>query len=116
MNCLQKLENGQYKCPKLGFIVQEHELPLRCNICKNESKTMPSLWEQAKNLATSLAKHAADGFKHVSQEELLRRIEICNQCDQLDGQRCAACGCFLLLKAKWASEVCPLGKWGNTLE
>ena len=120
MNCLEYIGDGRYKCPKLGFIVTKEELPLRCNLCdvSHQIRKMPSLIEQAKNIATSLAKHVLNGFQHSSRDEFLQRIEACNQCDSFDPEtrRCSECGCFVLVKTKWASEECPLGKWGNTLE
>ena len=128
MDCLEPIGNDQYRCKKFGFVLTIKKFPFHCGLCKvNKEKPdkkpkpkreMPPLLEQATNLATSLVKHATSGFQHVAQNEFLQRIEACNQCDQFDSksQRCAACGCFLVVKAKWASEECPLGKWGNTLE
>ena len=72
---------------------------------------MPGLLESASNLATAVIEHTRSGLQEVSEEERQRRLELCEGCPQLTGGRCAACGCFVSLKAKWLSQKCPLGKW-----
>ena len=48
----------------------------------------------------------------VSGEVAAARLAICGPCDQRLGDgRCAGCGCVLSMKARLATEDCPLGKW-----
>lgn len=72
---------------------------------------MPSMFKQAKNFATSAAKHIANGGQNVPENLKNARLEICGGCDKLSGDRCSACGCIVSIKAAWASEECPIGKW-----
>tara|TARA_R110002012_G_scaffold236799_2_gene410522 strand:+ start:509 stop:847 length:339 start_codon:yes stop_codon:yes gene_type:complete len=77
-----------------------------------KKKKMPSLMKQAKNFATSMTKHVASGAQSTPPHVKRSRLEICNTCDKLQGSRCSECGCFVEMKAGWASEACPLAKWG----
>jgi hypothetical protein len=78
-----------------------------------------NLWtlaQRAGRFAVALTRHAQDGFAPASPETIASRLAICQQCDQLQGDVCQACGCNcnnggLLNKLAWASEACPLGKW-----
>ncbi len=72
---------------------------------------MPSLAQQAWNLASSLADFVADGCRTVSPEDYQQRLEICDGCDQRRDNRCLKCGCRLQLKARGRAFRCPLGKW-----
>jgi hypothetical protein len=72
---------------------------------------MPSVFKQAKNFATSAARHIADGGQNVPENLKRARLEICSGCDKLSGDRCSECGCMVSMKAAWASEECPIGKW-----
>lgn len=80
---------------------------------KDELPKLPSLLQQAKNLATATAEHAKNGFKNAQEEEKQRRLSICKECPHLipDSMRCGQCGCYLETKAAWASSKCPIGKW-----
>ncbi len=71
----------------------------------------PGLLEKAANLASSLVSHARTGLKTVPASEAEERLKICGGCEQNNGGRCAACGCYIKVKATWASQDCPLGKW-----
>ena len=77
---------------------------------KVENK-MPSVFKQAKNFARSAVRHIADGGQSVPENLKNARLEICSGCDKLSGDRCSACGCMVSIKAAWASEECPIGKW-----
>lgn len=85
-----------------------------CSSCggKKEDKPLPSLTTQAGNFATAIGQHAMDGFKETEKEVLEKRMTECNNCEDMrsDG-RCAKCGCYMQIKAKWDSAKCPVGKW-----
>lgn len=76
-----------------------------------KDKKMPSMFKQAKNFATSAARHIANGGQNVPENLKNARLEICGGCDKLSGDKCSACGCLVSIKAAWASEECPIGKW-----
>lgn len=75
----------------------------------------PPLVDQLKNVMEAAARFARNKCKTVDQAELDRRLEICrsNICGlyEADGERCRSCGCFMNLKARAASEHCPVELW-----
>ncbi len=86
-------------------------------IDKKEELKMPSKTEIAKSLAKSIRKTASAALKGldvVSGAELVeKRTSVCRTCPWFvaKGQRCAKCGCVVPLKAYFAEEVCPVGRW-----
>jgi ribosomal protein L32 len=75
----------------------------------------PTILTKGANLSRSLFHHAKDGFKNVESDLQKRRLEICQKCEYYkeDNISCKKCGCYLLIKTSWASESCPVGKWGS---
>jgi len=74
---------------------------------------LPSLIQQAKNLASATVAHVADGLKTAGRDEKERRLSICQTCPYLipESMRCGKCGCHLETKASWESSHCPIQKW-----
>jgi len=87
---------------------------------------MPSAIQMAKNLATAVTEEAQavlHGEEPVTQEEVDRRIGICNGCPNFTKnntslpehvrkqERCTLCGCFMAYKSRLRSQHCPDGKW-----
>ena len=94
---------------------------LKCHKCgtyRDKTKTEPSkdksILEKASSFASATVKHARDGFKNVSDETKQNRTNICKKCKHYDesSDTCRQCGCYLSVKTSWASESCPVGKWG----
>jgi hypothetical protein len=52
-------------------------------------------------------------IEHVDEEVSSKRYEICEGCPSLLKltKQCKECGCFMKLKVKLPTAVCPLGKW-----
>jgi hypothetical protein len=81
-------------------------------------RAKPGLAQKAANFAASAAKHVAAGMPQCSDEERERRFAICQGCEFYDGKACTKCGCPVarekrfVSKLAWASEKCPVGKWG----
>lgn len=75
----------------------------------------PGAMRKATNFGKAIVKHIADGLVRLDEETYQHRLSICRSCDSCDQQRMMclqpACGCRLRLKARWHSEVCPIGKW-----
>jgi len=48
-----------------------------------------------------------------TDEESNRRFEICKACPELIRltKQCKKCGCFMAVKTKIQSAVCPMEKW-----
>jgi hypothetical protein len=75
------------------------------------SMQAPGLWRQAKNFADAVVRHALDGFTAVSDEKFRERLAICEGCEFFKDRKCLKCGCLMDVKARWASEKCPIDKW-----
>ena len=91
-----------------------------------EEKVLPLASQQVRNLATehwrSLKAFIKGRQVIVPQEIAEARWDICKQCPYLlydetnpdtnkkDG-RCTKCGCFMNIKAHYATAECPIGKW-----
>ncbi len=90
-----------------------------CNkkIKETEVAKMPSKFEMAKNFTKSvgnIAKSAVAGEGLVASASLVsERMSTCKACPWFvpKGQRCAKCGCVVPLKAYFANEKCPVGRW-----
>jgi hypothetical protein len=54
------------------------------------------------------------GDSAVSEEEISRRIAICEACEHFrhSDRRCSKCGCYSNFKTRLRSQECPIGKWG----
>lgn len=66
------------------------------------------------NFLNAIIKHTLDGFEDVSDEKYEARLAKCEKCVlRTDDWVCdhPKCGCHLKIKAKWASERCPLSLW-----
>jgi len=84
-------------------------LPTRGGCCGG---TAPSIFQKARNLATTMGDFANSGFKVADEEVYNKRMEICRGCDRFENNRfCKECGCFMDLKAKIEVAECPLDKW-----
>lgn len=79
----------------------------------------PSFLQKVKNFAVSSAKHVAAGMPMASDEEILRRHDICQGCEFFKDNSCQKCGCPVvrtkkyISKLSWADQECPVGKWGK---
>lgn len=78
----------------------------------------PGFLEKVKNFAVATAQHVAAGMPMASDEEIIRRHDICLQCEHLKDNACSLCGCPVsrvagyVSKLSWADQSCPAGKWG----
>lgn len=75
----------------------------------------PNLSQRALNFGLALVRLASHGFTAATEEEIATRLAICRSCASCDVPRLTcrehSCGCDLTVKARWASERCPLGNW-----
>lgn len=82
--------------------------------CGRKNKKVGNL-EAGKNLVLSLAnaiRHAVKTGKLSASDEVIEnRITTCRACNDLRGNRCLSCGCFVVLKTAIASEKCPKAYW-----
>ncbi len=43
----------------------------------------------------------------------IRRDEICEKCEHNQHGQCQQCTCYIPVKTKFATEFCPIHKWGE---
>jgi hypothetical protein len=79
----------------------------------------PSFLEKVRNFASAAVSHVAAGMPMASDEEIIRRHDICLTCEHLRDNACNLCGCPVsraagyVSKLSWADQECPAGKWGK---
>ena len=73
--------------------------------------SFPPLVVQAASLFQAAVAFVGDGCALVEDAEYRRRLDVCRNCDRRTGRRCAACGCWIGLKARGRAFACPLGRW-----
>lgn len=68
-------------------------------------------------LYTSAVKYIDNDSTDVSDEVYVKRLAVCNSCELYNIMRntCDNCGCFLHIKARWATEKCPIDKWSSEI-
>jgi hypothetical protein len=79
--------------------------------CAEDVREKPSLFRQAVNFTTAMAKHVSGGRKTVPLEVLSAREAECAICEFRALDACSACGCPLEAKLPLSSEKCPKDKW-----
>jgi hypothetical protein len=86
-----------------------------------ERSDAPSFLTKIKNFAIASVKHIKAGMPMASDEEILRRHDICMGCEFFKNNSCTKCGCPIVRnkqyvsKLSWADSECPVGKWGKEL-
>ena len=70
-----------------------------------------SLREQIIHAAKAVGTILDEGFRIVSDAEILRRRLICEKCEHQAKWKCKKCGCLLILKRPLATENCPDERW-----
>lgn len=70
-----------------------------------------SSFDKLYNLTKSLILFLKSDLKEVTKKTYEARLAVCLLCDKNKKWECSECGCKLQIKAKWASETCPLQKW-----
>jgi hypothetical protein len=104
----EKLGDGIYRLKESEFASVMQPVPV----------AFPSMFKRAGNFAASAARHVASGARRCTDEEIAARHEICTGCEHYDWKACRKCGCPVVRtrqwvsKLSWATESCPVGKWG----
>ena len=76
---------------------------------------MPSLARRAFTFAKSAISYVRSGMENVSETQYETRLKICEVCPFRKDTQCTKCGCFIEMKAKWATSTCPDNRWPLTL-
>ena len=56
-------------------------------------------------------KAAIKNEDRVSEDIYEKRLSVCKECDRLNAGTCAACGCYVELRALTGVSHCPHKKW-----
>lgn len=79
---------------------------------------VPSTPVKAARFLQTVYRHIRSGRGFLPKEDILKRLAVCESCDQFTGKRCNLCGCCVegqqnfLNKLAYPHESCPLKKWG----
>ena len=78
--------------------------------------SLPSIATMARNAARAAAAEASArtaGNPALPDEEIARRLSVCQACANWRGSdsRCSKCGCYTKFKTRLRSSSCPVGKW-----
>jgi len=119
--CEFEIIDNKMKCKHCGFTCKVMSRLIR-NCPKNIAESIPqavepTLIEKASNLANSVVDWAKSGFQMSSDEEIKRRLDICQgtqdtpKCEFFNNGACGKCGCNMNLKTRLQTSNCPVGKW-----
>lgn len=79
---------------------------------KNKYPSMSSMAKDLSNSVVTALRHAVrSGELLTSEQDVRKRIDLCNKCDYKSGMRCLKCGCFISLKTAVLTAECPIKKW-----
>lgn len=113
-----RYENGQ--CVVCGHTSSVVGLIRECGFSPAPDLTRidsPSFLTKVKNFASATVQHVAAGMPMASDEEIIRRHDICLGCEHMQNDACNLCGCPVsrvagyVSKLSWADQECPAGKW-----
>lgn len=75
----------------------------------------PPFFRMARTLARDAwyaARRTAEGAPLLlPSDAAAARLQVCQACPSLDGDRCVECGCYVTVKAHLTAMRCPLEKW-----
>ena len=83
-------------------------MPLR----PEDKPRTPGLVARAARFTAATARFVAAGAPVRSQQGRETALALCRECEHFQQGQCELCGCFVRLKIAYATEACPLGKWG----
>ena len=71
----------------------------------------PGILRTVSNFLGAAVQHVRTGMHRTPEAERLARLQVCEGCDRQKGGRCLECNCYIAVKAAWAEQECPLGRW-----
>ena len=78
------------------------------NVCK---KCLMREMAEADALMIEKYKAAIKNEDRVSEDIYEKRLSVCKECDRLNAGTCAACGCYVELRALSPVSKCPYDSW-----
>lgn len=125
--CEFLLQNdGYFQCINCGLKVKTTDgsppmFPCSKSLHRSNDQSGPSFVEKVKNFASSVVDHVTSGMPTCTDEQIIKRHDICLQCEFFKNDTCQKCGCPLfrnkqfVSKLAWADQECPVGKWGKEI-
>jgi hypothetical protein len=112
--------NYEYRCANCNILVTSSEGPpiLPCPNSLNRDNDVGFL-EKIQNFISATTQHIQNGMPMCTDEQIIKRHNICMTCEHYDNNTCKQCGCPLfrtkrfVSKLAWADQECPIGKWGK---
>lgn len=118
---------GQYSCSRCGMTIFMHDFdqnnpprfPCKNSLSRSDEDTSLSFSQKIFNFASAVASHVSNGMPRCSEEQIIKRHDICRGCEFFKDDTCEKCGCPLsrnqqyVSKLAWADQECPVGKWGK---
>jgi hypothetical protein len=123
--CQFLISDGEYlQCVNCGLKIKTSNnspilFPCSRSLHRSENENSPSFIKKIKNFASSVVDHVSAGMPSCSDEQIIKRHDICLNCEFFKDDTCQQCGCPLfrnkqfVSKLAWADQECPVGKWGK---
>ena len=116
------IDNIVYECKNCGKRITVHDeystAPiLLCQNSLKRDKDQVSFVKKIKNFGAAVVNHMVSGFPTCTEEQIIKRHNICRSCEFMKKNTCTKCGCPLIRnkvyvsKLAWADQECPIGKW-----
>jgi hypothetical protein len=117
-------DNIHYECKNCGIKVKSSDgnTPVfPCQKSLHRTSDQVSFIQKLSNFAKATVGHLKEGMPMCSDEQIIKRHDICLSCEFFKDDTCSKCGCPLMRnkqfvsKLAWADQECPVGKWGKEI-
>lgn len=118
-----QLDDNHYECNNCGLIIKLVDgdsppmFPCKRNLQKISEENDITFAQKISNFGKALSSHISQGMPQCSEEQILKRYSICQDCEFFKDETCSKCGCPIFRnkrfasKLAWADQECPIGKW-----
>ena len=115
-----KNEEGIYTCVNCGghkgqyqYCPSGEDNEAQGDSSVQQVSSTPIFFADGKECWSFCCESCNESFQSVPANVKEERISICQGCEHYNSAttRCNECGCFINIKADWASEKCPIDKW-----
>jgi hypothetical protein len=116
-DCVKCRRSSQYRKGIVDHYDNPTEVDFECPLGKEieAPSEKVGIFQMSKSAAKALVEEGKAIVKNnpkVTDEERRKRWDICSACRYLENNsQCAKCRCFMQVKTKLRSSVCPIGKW-----
>ena len=100
------------KCETCPLLTDSRSCPGEKSKFVCSQSHQPGLIAQLRSFAVAVVEHVAAGMPMATEAPKNARLAVCRACEYYDAGRCRVCTCHMDIKADWAEQGCPIGKWG----